>query len=170
MAITDKLITEVSAAIQNGLPICSKPYDAIASKLACSVSEILKIITLLKQQGTIKRFGVVVKHRKLGYTANAMVVWDIKSDEVEHIGNLFAKEDAVTLCYQRPRQLPHWPYNLFTMLHGKQRAEVLNKLKIMIKSHNIHAKYEVLFSTKCFKQRGANYQQENYQTNKEVQS
>lgn len=157
MVITESLLSSVSAAIQNGIPVTARPYDEIAKDLNCSSDEVIAAITQLQQQKKIKRFGVVVKHRKLGYKSNAMVVWNVDDNDLERIGKLLSNEDAVTLCYQRPRRLPHWPYNLFTMLHGKQREQVLDKLHQIISRLQIESDFDILFSTKCFKQRGANY-------------
>jgi DNA-binding Lrp family transcriptional regulator len=67
----------------------------------------------------------VVRHHELGYRANAMVVWDAPDEKVERIGRRLGDIDCVTLCYQRPRRLPDWPYNLFCMVHGQDRDDVL---------------------------------------------
>jgi DNA-binding Lrp family transcriptional regulator len=74
--------------------------------------------------GIISRFGVVVRHRAFGYIANAMAVWDIADDQVDAVAGMFAEEAGVTLCYRRPRRLPDWRYNLFTMIHGTSRPDV----------------------------------------------
>jgi DNA-binding Lrp family transcriptional regulator len=66
---------------------------------------------------------VVVRHHELGYRANAMVVFDVPDAEVDRIGGQLAAEAGVTLCYRRSRSLPHWPYNLYCMVHGRSRAE-----------------------------------------------
>jgi DNA-binding Lrp family transcriptional regulator len=106
----------------------------------------------------IKRMGVIVRHRALGYRANAMVVWDVPDSELERIGRLLAAETCVTLCYQRPRRLPDWPYNLFCMIHGRERDIVLRRLAQIIEFHGLQAiPRSVLFSSRSFKQRGAHY-------------
>ena len=154
MAIDSRKLIE---AIQDGLPICAHPYAEIARQLECSEAEILGGIADLEAKDVLKRFGVVVKHRRLGYHANAMVVWNIADELVDAVGTRLAAEPSVTLCYQRPRQLPDWPYNLFTMVHGKERDAVLDVLTDIRERLAIAADHEVLFSTKCFKQRGARY-------------
>jgi DNA-binding Lrp family transcriptional regulator len=150
---TEKLI----AAMQDGLPICSHPYAELAEKFACSERDIINAIAELKDNKVLNRFGVIVKHRRLGYNANAMVVWDIADELIDSLGNKLAAEPDVTLCYQRPRNLPHWPYNLFTMLHGKERSAVISILNDIRERLSIDSDYDVLFSTRCFKQRGARY-------------
>ena len=146
------------AALQHGLPLVSHPYAELARQIGSSEAEVIEYIAMMKQRGDIKRFGVVVRHRKLGYRSNAMVVWDIADDKVDELGECFGRYDFVTLSYRRPRHLPDWPYNLFCMIHGQDKQDVLDNLAFMIKHCQVeNIQYEVLFSTRCFKQRGAIY-------------
>ena len=149
---------ELIAAIQGGLPLVAHPYAVIGEQLGLSEAAVIKRLETLQSSGLIKRMGVVVKHRALGYRANAMVVWDIPDDQVERIGALLADEVCVTLCYQRPRRLPAWPYNLFCMIHGRERDNVLLRLEQIISIHQLEEiPHTVLFSGRSFKQRGAHY-------------
>lgn len=149
---------ELIEAIEQGIPLVSRPYAALAERIGCTEKQVIQGIKRLQQQGNIKRFGVVVKHRPLGYTANGMVVWNIPETDIRQFGECFAQFPWVTLCYQRPRQLPNWPYNLFTMVHGKSRDEVQQRTQEMIRVCRLQdIEFEILFSTRCFKQRGARY-------------
>jgi DNA-binding Lrp family transcriptional regulator len=149
---------DLIAAIQGGLPLVARPYAVIAARLGLSESVLIARLGELQAAGLIKRMGVVVKHRALGYHANAMVVWDIPDAEVERIGALLADESCVTLCYQRPRRLPAWPYNLFCMIHGRERGSVLRRLEQIVAFHGLEKiPHTVLFSGRSFKQRGAHY-------------
>jgi DNA-binding Lrp family transcriptional regulator len=146
------------AAIEQGLPLVAKPYAAIAEQIGCSEQDVIEGLQRLKSRGDIKRFGVVVRHRKLGYNANGMVVWNIADDDVRRLGQCMGQFPFVTLCYRRPRQLPDWPYNLFTMVHGKNRDEVEQKTKLLAEKCGLQQiEHEILFSSRCFKQRGARY-------------
>ena len=146
------------AAIQSGLPIVERPFSAVGATLGLSETEVIKGIQNLIRLGVIKRMGVVVRHHELGYRANAMVVWDIPDDEISQLGACLGKLEFVTLCYQRPRRLPDWRYNLFCMIHGHDREEVLALVEQMRKGCGLqHIVCEVLFSTRRFKQCGARY-------------
>lgn len=115
-------------------------------------------IGVLQDSGIIKRMGIVVRHHELGYTANAMVVWDVPDDQVDTIGDKLGSQSCVTLCYQRPRQLPEWPYNLFCMIHGRERERVLEHIDSIVASQGLEQlPRKILFSGKRFKQRGAKY-------------
>lgn len=144
--------------LQKGLPISKTPYADIGKEIGMTEDEVIHRIRVLKESKIIKRLGVVVRHHELGYKANAMTVWNIDDDKVTKLGKCMAKFDFVTLCYQRPRRLPEWPYNLFTMIHGKTRDEVVANIDLMADKCRLDAtEYQVLFSTQRFKQRGAIY-------------
>lgn len=147
-------------AVSSGLPLVSRPYQAIAQQLGCSESEVIAGINDLKLRGDIKRFGVVVRHRELGYRANGMVVWDIPENQIREVGQKIGQFDFVTLCYQRPKRLPDWPYNLFSMVHGRSRDEVSEQVQQLAERCELQAvPHKILFSNRCFKQRGARYAQ-----------
>lgn len=105
--------------------------------------------------------GVVVRHHELGYRANAMLVFDVPDDRVSQLGRCIGRFEFVTLCYRRPRRLPDWPYNLFCMIHGKDRATVLSRIDMLKDKCQLHdLPCDVLFSNRQFKQRGAIYMQQ----------
>jgi DNA-binding Lrp family transcriptional regulator len=145
-------------AIQRGLPLVSRPYAAVAEQLGWSEEAVIERVAALQQSGVIKRLGVVVRHRELGYRANAMVVWDVPDEEVSELGRCLSGFEFVTLCYRRPRRLPQWSYNLFCMIHGRDREAVLEKFNLMVESCGLEdIPKAVLFSRRRFKQRGALY-------------
>ncbi|MBE2293869.1 MAG: Lrp/AsnC family transcriptional regulator, partial [Phycisphaerales bacterium] len=146
------------AALQPGLSLINQPYHALGQALDLSEQAVLERLHGWLQQGLIKRLGIIVHHRALGYHANAMVVWDIPDTEVGMVGRNLAMESGVNLCYRRPRRLPHWRYNLFCMIHGRERDEVLAQIERLRIARNLESyPYSVLFSVRCFRQRGAYY-------------
>ena len=148
--------------IQSGLPLVARPYQEIAERLGWSEQLVIEKLKTMIDGGIIKRLGIVVRHHELGYRANAMVVWDVADDKVDEIGQQLGKQDCVTLCYQRPRMLPDWPYNLFCMVHGRNREEVLACIGDMTEGLSLeNVPHTVLFSGRRFKQRGAIYRKIN---------
>jgi DNA-binding Lrp family transcriptional regulator len=145
-------------AIQAGLPLLARPYRAIGARLGMTEQAVIARLRAMIDAGIIKRLGVVVRHHELGYRANAMVVWDVPDEQVERIGRRLGDIDCVTLCYQRPRRLPDWPYNLFCMVHGQDRDEVLACIGRLVGALGLgEIRHTVLFSGRRFKQRGARY-------------
>ena len=156
---SEPLDRRLIVAVQGGLPLVSRPYEAIARQIDASEAEVIARLRSRLGDGTIKRVGIVVRHRKLGYRANAMVVWDVPDERVDSLGHRLRRFDFITLCYRRPRRPPVWPYNLFCMIHGRDRERVLERVHHLVERCNLHdVPHEVLFSGRCFKQRGAMYQ------------
>ena len=146
------------AAIEDGLPLTPQPYAAIARHIGLSEADVLARLRRLRTERIISRFGLVVRHHELGYRANAMVVWDIPDGQVDELGRRLAAYDFVTLCYRRPRRLPLWPYNLFCMVHGRDRDTVRGQITTLNAEQCLDAyPHDVLFSRRRFKQRGARY-------------
>jgi len=146
------------ALIQGGLPLSSRPYAELGRQLDMPEETVIQRIRNMQEDGIIKRMGIVVRHHELGYTANAMVVWDVPDERIKKVGAALGRHACVTLCYQRPRRLPDWPYNLFCMIHGKDRERVLDYIDSLVEAEALQdIPHEVLFSGRRFKQRGARY-------------
>lgn len=144
--------------LEKGLPLTSRPYQTLAEQTGLTEQEVITAVDQWQAQGLIKRLGLVVKHRTLGYTANAMVVWDIPDAWIRSVADAISGAPFVTLCYQRPRRLPDWPYNLFCMIHGVDRQRVLAQLDNLIAGAHLEAfPHAVLFSTKAYRQCGGRY-------------
>ncbi|HMW56463.1 MAG TPA: Lrp/AsnC family transcriptional regulator [Accumulibacter sp.] len=154
----DEFERRLVMALQEGLPLFIRPFSVLASRVGCEEREVLERIRRWCAEGIIKRFGVVVRHHELGYTANAMLVHDIPDASVSAIGERLACESGVNLCYRRPRVLPSWRYNLFCMIHGQARAEVEARIaELRARLQLTDYAHAVLFSLTRFKQRGARY-------------
>ncbi len=146
------------AAIQHGLPLVPRPYAAVAAAAGLDEAQVIARLGRLRRAGVIRRFGVIVRHHEVGYSANAMVVWDVPDEQVAALGHCLAGFDFVTLCYRRPRRLPQWRYNLYCMIHGRDRGQVLAHLEWTVNHCRLEAlAHAVLFSRRRFKQRGAVY-------------
>lgn len=152
---TDKRLLN---AIADGLPLTTRPYADVAAELGLGEEDVLHRLRRMLDNGIITRFGVIVRHRELGYRANAMAVWDIPDAGVDEIAEKIRDFPFVTLCYQRPRRLPQWPYNLFCMVHGRDRETVRRQLdQINLTCGLMALPRDVLFSLQRFKQCGAHY-------------
>lgn len=155
-AKADAADRRILEAIEGGAPLSAAPFALVAERLGMSEADVLARLDAMLARGIVTRFGVVVKHRAFGYRANAMVVWDVDDGRVDEIAAHFAAEPDVTLCYRRPRRLPHWRYNLFCMIHATDRAQAqatIARLRLMA-GEAVHDQ-AALFSTHCYKQRGA---------------
>jgi DNA-binding Lrp family transcriptional regulator len=157
MALSDS-DRQLLAAIEDGLPLVPRPYAAIGASIGRSEDAVIADLQRLIDAGVIARFGLIVRHHELGYRANAMVVWDVDDADVAAVGPRMAALPFVTLCYRRPRRPPDWPYNLYCMIHGRDRATVLAQVDDLAATVGLDdVPRQVLFSRRRFKQRGARY-------------
>ena len=151
----DSIDRKLISVTQSGLPIEHSPYQTIAKDIGITQEDVLQRLERLLSIGIIRRIGAVPNHYKLGLTANGMTVWDVEDDKVSELGNIIGQLDFVSHCYQRPRHLPMWRYNLFAMVHGTNKDEVHEKVKQIenLLGENCKA-HETLFSSAILKKTG----------------
>lgn len=148
----------ILAAMEDGLPLSPRPYRDVGLACGLSEEEVIARLQDMVRRGIITRMGCIVSHRALGYRANAMCVWDVPDIIASHVAQRMMRVSNVTLCYRRQRRLPDWPYNMFCMVHAKSREEAQASLRdINAVADAEHFDQAVLFSTRCFKQRGARF-------------
>lgn len=155
-AASDGILEEeqrrLARRLAGGFPLVPQPYGAFD----VPARVVIRSLGAWLERGIVRRVGTVVRHRRLGFRANAMVVWDVPDAEVGDAGRSLAADPAVSLCYRRARVAPDWPYNLFVMVHGRERDAVCGEIARLGARHGLaHRPGAVLFSRRCFVQRGA---------------
>lgn len=142
-------------ASQVGLPLVPRPYHALAERLGLAPEEVISRMRRMVELGIIRRVAAVPNHYALGYRANGMSVWDVDDDAIGHLGRKVGALPFVSHCYRRPRRPPHWPYNLFAMVHGASRDEVSARVEsINALLGGASRAHEVLYSTRILKKTG----------------
>lgn len=151
----DDLDRRIVAETQQGLPLTHEPCETLAERLGCWPSEVATRMNGMLDSGVIRRFGLVPNHYRLGFRGNGMTVWNIPDEQLEEAGRQLGGLDFVSHCYARPRHLPAWPYNLFAMVHGRDRDDVMRKVKAMsLELRACNQGHEVLFSSAVLKKTG----------------
>ena len=151
----DPLDRRIVATTQAGLPLVAQPYRVVAEMVGTTEAEVIARLERMLANGAIRRIGAVPNHYALGFSANGMSVWDVADEKIVEVGAMVGALDFVTHCYQRPRHLPLWPYNLFAMAHGRTRAEVEDKVgRIAALIGDAARAHEVLYSTRILKKTG----------------
>lgn len=123
-----ELDKKIIREIQKGLPVCSKPFKIIADKIGMEEEDLIEKIKFYKETGVIRRFGARINHHKSGYSENIMTVWNVPEENLEEIGTQIASYGQVSHCYARP-PLKDFPYNLYSMIHGKEVGECEEVIK-----------------------------------------
>ncbi len=140
---------DIIKLVQEDIDIVSEPFKNIIDKLSIDYDTFFRVLQELQDAGVMRRFAAILNHRKAGFNANAMTVWDVDEEKGEEIGKIAAEFSAVSHCYLRPKY-PNWPYNLFTMIHGKTTEET-NGIIADIASEIEHKAKRPLYSTREFK-------------------
>jgi len=142
-------------ATQAGLPLSARPYHVIAEQLGVDAGDVMQRMQRMLDMGIIRRIGAVPNHYALGYRANGMTVWDVADERIDDLGARVGQLECVTHCYQRPRHLPDWPYNLFAMVHGKSREEVEAKARLIADVLGPASRgNDILYSSRILKKTG----------------
>jgi DNA-binding Lrp family transcriptional regulator len=144
--------------LEGGLPLEARPYQALAERINADENQVLEQMRQWSEQGLFRRIGLVLHHRALGFTANAMLVLDVPDALIDEVGQRLGRAPGINLCYQRPRRLPQWRYNLFCMVHGRQRDQVEAQIQALLEEHLLSdLPHQLLFSTQVFKQCGGRF-------------
>lgn len=147
---------DILAALSRGLDITPRPYATLAQTLGRPEDDVLRRVQALSDAAIITRLGVIVRHRAIGWRANAMVAWEVPEDRMERAGLKLAAHPGVTLCYQRRTVPDVWPYGLFSMIHARTRDGALAVIEGAATLPELAGvRHQVLFSERCFKQTGA---------------
>jgi len=141
--------------IQDDISLCIRPFKEIADKIDVLEKDIIKKINEWEKTGVIRRFGAILRHKKVGFKFNAMGAWIVPEEKADELGMIMASFKEVSHCYERPTY-PGWPYNLFTMIHGKSRKDCEEVADNISKVTGID-NYRLLYSTKEFKKVSVNY-------------
>ncbi len=115
-------------ALQLDLPAVAEPFRAAAEAHGFTVPELLAQGHAFLETGQMRRFAAVLAHRKAGFVQNGMGVWIVPEEQMDEMGQAMAAFRGVSHCYQRPTY-PDWPYNLFSMTHGRDRARVRGRAR-----------------------------------------
>ncbi|MCC6888723.1 MAG: AsnC family transcriptional regulator [Hyphomicrobiales bacterium] len=151
----DAIDRAIVVATQAGLPLVREPYRAIAETVGIDEQDVLVRLGNMAATGAIRRLGAIPNHYALGLTANGMSVWDVDDSVIVDVGERVGALAFVTHCYERPRHLPDWPYNLFAMVHGRSRDEVHDKVAEIAALIGQYARaHDVLFSSRILKKSG----------------
>lgn len=157
-SLNDLQAMQLRRLLEAGLPLAARPFRQLAEQIGASEEEVLEQVRHWNDDGLFRRFGLVLKHRALGFHANAMLVMDIPDEQVQAIGERLGQAAGINLCYRRPRRLPHWRYNLFCMVHGREREQVVALIERLLAEHGLaDVPHQLLFSTHAYKQCGGRY-------------
>lgn len=141
--------------LQQDIPLKTRPFIGMSSNAGLDEEQFLRQCRSLLERGIMRRYGAAVNHRKAGYTANAMVCWNVPPEKVDEVGQHLASLREVSHCYARKTN-PDWPYNLFAMIHG-QKEQICREIAGNVSTAYGLQDFLVLFSTRELKKTRIKY-------------
>lgn len=153
--VLDRSQVKLAAVLQGNMEPTDDMFDLIARQAGMDVQAVLAQLKNWLAVGVVRRYGAVLAHRKAGFAANGMAVFSIDQPRIDSVGSVLADYAKISHCYRRPT-LSDWPYNLFAMVHGKTREEVLAFVERIARDHDLGS-YQVLFSTREYKKASMRY-------------
>lgn len=141
--------------LQEDLPLIPRPFDAMAQRLEVAPAELFALAGEFQERKIMRRFSAVLHHRRSGFRANAMVVWQVPPERAEEVGLTMAQHPAVTHCYERPT-FPDWPYTHFSMIHATTPEECEEIARAISQATQISDNL-LLYSTREYKKTRVRY-------------
>ena len=151
----DSLDKSIIAALHSEMPLTEEPFQIIAERLGISQQLLLCRLAYYRSTGKLRKLGAVLRHRKVGFSDNALCAWVVPEDQLDRAGEIMAAEPRISHCYARAAY-PEWPYTLYTMLHGHSRAECEAIARRLSEASGI-VEYILLFTAKEWKKTSMRY-------------
>jgi DNA-binding Lrp family transcriptional regulator len=139
----------VIRALQGDMPVVSEPYAPAAAEIGVSTGELLEHLESMKERKALRRVAAILFHRRAGFSANGMGVWNIPEEQIMELAPQMAAFRGISHCYQRPTY-EDWPYSVFTMAHGRSKEECDAILESIADFSGIHDR-RTLYSSTEFK-------------------
>jgi DNA-binding Lrp family transcriptional regulator len=101
---------------EGDIPVVSDFYGDAAEHLGIPEGMLMKTLSEWLECGVVRRIGMLLRHRLVGFKANGMCCWNVSDEQVREAGRRVASCREVTHCYERPT-FEGFPFNLFAMIH-----------------------------------------------------
>jgi len=145
----------VIRALQGDFPLVPEPYKELAARAGVTEDVFLARVRELSEKKMIRKMGAVLRHREIGFAANALCAWEVPAERLDDVAKSMAASPSISHCYDR-NTAPGWPYNLYTMIHGHSRAECESIADTLGKENNIKNRV-MLYSKKEWKKTSMKY-------------
>jgi siroheme decarboxylase len=136
-------------ALSRPLGIIKKPFAPAAKRLGLKESALLELVKQYKEKGLIRRLGLILAHRNIGFKSNVLVAWKVEGKDLGHAVDIFKNSGRVSHCYQR-KTSGAWPYNIYTMIHATSRQDCRRIIRMLCRKSGLND-YRELFTLKELK-------------------
>lgn len=151
----DELDRMILEEMRGGIPLVDEPYRAIAQAIGIEQEDLLARLARMKDEKLIRRFGASINQHKLGINANAVVAWKVPQERIEEVAGALVDCGRFSHCYERIPIPGVWDYNLYTVIHDRERSSVKEFVQGISEKLDVND-YAVFFSTRNLKTTSSN--------------
>jgi DNA-binding Lrp family transcriptional regulator len=122
----DELDWRILQALQNDFPLSAKPYEIISRKLQIPCEQLWNRVQKLMAKGVIRRIGVSLDSRKLGFCSTLAAV-SVEPNLVDKATEIIGQFPEVTHSYLRKDDFNIW----FTIIATDEErlVEILKEIR-----------------------------------------
>ena len=91
---------------QRDLPVCERPYAAIARRLGCDEDTVIERLTRLQRHGYVSRVGPVFRPNRVG--ASTLAAMSVPRERLEAVARLVSGYREVNHNYEREHDFNLW--------------------------------------------------------------
>jgi DNA-binding Lrp family transcriptional regulator len=142
-------------AVQGDIPLVARPFRQIGEKIGAAEGDVIAAVKNMRENGTIRKFGAILRHQKAGYVRNAMVLWRVEKEDIAKTGPRLSSSKEVTHCYERTPAF-EGKYNIFTMVHAQGDEDIKETVRRLSHASGI-SDYKILESLEEFKKSSMEY-------------
>ena len=141
---------DILLAVQDGIPLVREPFAEASETLKISQENLVERLKGMREEGTIRRFAPNINQRKIGITANAVVIWRVPEKNISRVVETMLRYNEISHCYQRATVPGKWEYNFYTVVHDYNRKSVRQFVKRLSEETEVED-YQILYSRRQFK-------------------
>ncbi len=124
----------VLGAIQAELPVCERPFEALAGMP--EGVDVIETLRAVSGKGVLGKISAVLDYPRLGYTANVMFCAEVSPEQISRVGAALAACPMVSHCYER-KTFGGWPFNLYGMCHAGSVEQIAEMTESFCITHNL---------------------------------
>ena len=107
-SLPDETDLAILNALQDDLPLVSRPWKAIAERLGIPETEMISRMKTLKDTGIIRGISPVLESRSLGLHAATLVALHVPEQRLDEIASVISSYKEVSHNFQRDHYYSLW--------------------------------------------------------------
>lgn len=127
-ATLDALDRRIINRLQDGFPICERPFDVVANELGTDEADLIARVDALLQRGVLSRFGPMYHAERLG-GGLTLAAMQVPAEDFDRVADQVNSFPEIAHNYARDHELNMWfvlateaPERLATVIRSIEQA------------------------------------------------